>query len=155
MAEESRLPKRGEGAREQAQVRFEKTGAQPVERARGDAPVVVPGTTVAAHTAVADLRLERGRRDTEAAGPSRKPNSKLGSAAKSAPSWGDLNRALNALVKEGLILGYSTGKVGANDVASIEAAVSRGADQAEVVRRIRESLPEALSNTKIRTRLHD
>ena len=64
--------------------------------------------------------------------------------------WGELNLALNGLVKEGIIVGYSTGAD--KGATSIEVATDSGADQAEVVRRVRETLPCAFSEAQVRTR---
>jgi hypothetical protein len=72
-----------------------------------------------------------------------KPKPKVG--------WGELNIALNALVKEGVILSYSAA-VGTSAGVSVEVATANGADQAEVVRRVRESLPSAFSEAQVRTR---
>ena len=64
--------------------------------------------------------------------------------------WGELNVALNSLVRDGVILSYSTGM--ASGSASIEVSVGSGADQAEVVRRVRGSLPDAFAAANVRTR---
>ena len=64
--------------------------------------------------------------------------------------WGELNIALNSLVREGVILSYSTGMAGGS--TSVEVAIDSGADQAEVVRRVRGSLPTAFSEAQVRTR---
>ena len=74
----------------------------------------------------------------------RKPNGMAG--------WGELNIALNQLVKAGTILGYKTARPEADGVAGIEVATPKGADQAEVVRGVREVLPEAFANATVRTR---
>jgi hypothetical protein len=71
------------------------------------------------------------------------PRSRLG--------WGELTGALDALVREGLILSYSAA-AGTSTAASVEVAVSVGADQAEVVRRVSESLPGAFAKAEIRIR---
>jgi hypothetical protein len=64
--------------------------------------------------------------------------------------WGELNIALNALVREGVIVSYSTGMAGGS--TSVEVAIDSGADQAEVVRRVRGSLPTAFAEAQVRTR---
>jgi hypothetical protein len=64
--------------------------------------------------------------------------------------WGELNVALNALVKEGVIAGYSTGA--GKEAPSIEVATESGSDQADVLRRVREALPSAFSEAQVRTR---
>jgi hypothetical protein len=65
--------------------------------------------------------------------------------------WGDLNGALDALVREGVILSYSPA-AGTSTAASVEVALPAGANQAEAVRRVSESLPDAFSKAEIRTR---
>ena len=64
--------------------------------------------------------------------------------------WGELNIALNALVKKGTIVSYSTAAV--KDATSVEVATASGADQAEVVRQVKEALPSAFSEAQVRTR---
>ena len=64
--------------------------------------------------------------------------------------WGELNIALNGLVRDGIILSYSTGM--ASGSASVEVAIDSGADQAEIVRRVRGSLPSAFADAQVRTR---
>jgi hypothetical protein len=64
--------------------------------------------------------------------------------------WGELNVALNALVKQGIIVSYSTAAV--KSATTIEVTTSSGADQAEVVRQVREALPNAFSDAQVRTR---
>ena len=74
------------------------------------------------------------------------------STSKPSIGWGDLNKALNALTKAGLILGYST-KIGDKNAETVvEVTIERGSDQAEVVRRVRASLPTAFSEAQVRTR---
>jgi hypothetical protein len=75
-----------------------------------------------------------------------------GGGAPKASVWGDLNKALNGLVRSGVIAGYTTGKVGKGEIPPVEVSVTPGADQAEVVRQVRAALPEALAETQIRTR---
>ena len=65
-------------------------------------------------------------------------------------SRGELNVALNALVKDGSILRYDV-QTGGKDAATIEVAIDSGADQVEVVRRVREALPDAFSAAQVRT----
>jgi len=64
--------------------------------------------------------------------------------------WGELNIALNGLVREGIIQSYKTGMSG--ETTSVEVEIESGADQAEVVRRVRGSLPEAFAEAQVRTR---
>jgi hypothetical protein len=64
--------------------------------------------------------------------------------------WGELNVALNSLVTEGIIVGYST--AAGERATSIEVATATGADQAEVVRRVREALPTAFAEAQVRTK---
>jgi hypothetical protein len=64
--------------------------------------------------------------------------------------WGELNVALNALVKQGIIVSYSTAAV--KSATTIEVTTSSGADQAEVVRQVREALPNAFSDAQVQTR---
>ena len=125
-------------ARAMADVAFEKTQSQARERnkVKGEREAVAQ----AADDKIARLKAERLKR-----GASPEP--------KKAPSWGDLNAALNALVKEGLIVSYSTAKSARSDVPAIEVTIGSGADQAEVVRRVRGSLPAALSEAQVRTRV--
>lgn len=67
--------------------------------------------------------------------------------------WGELNIALNRLVKDGTITGYRTARPEADGAASVEVTTATGADQADVVRRVREALPEAFSTASVRTRV--
>jgi hypothetical protein len=72
---------------------------------------------------------------------------------KSPIGWGDLNKALNGLVQAKVIQSYRTQKPGKNaELNLVEVTVEVGADQADVVRRVREALPEAFSGLQIRTR---
>ena len=71
--------------------------------------------------------------------------------SKAPTGWGELNVALNALVRKGVILGYRTGST--DGATSVEANIDSGADQAEVVRQIREALPQAFSDATVRTRV--
>ncbi|MGA0593711.1 hypothetical protein [Enterovirga sp. CN4-39] len=73
---------------------------------------------------------------------SRKPKAPAG--------WGELNVALNGLVREGVIISYSTGMAAGS--ASVEVAIESGADQAEIVKRVRGSLPPAFADANVRTR---
>ena len=73
-------------------------------------------------------------------------------APKAAATWGDLNVALNALVKEGMIVSYTTGRGDKTASTAIEVTTARGADQAEVVRRVREALPGEFSAATVRTK---
>ena len=60
------------------------------------------------------------------------------------------NCQFSALIKEGIIVSYSTGA--GKGATSIDVATDSGADQAEVVRRVREALPSAFSEAQVRTR---
>ena len=66
--------------------------------------------------------------------------------------WGDLNIALNGLVKAGTILGYKTVRPENGGAVGVEVTTGKGADQAEIVRMVRETLPEAFSGATVRTR---
>jgi hypothetical protein len=66
--------------------------------------------------------------------------------------WGQLNVALNQLVRAGTIVGYKTEKPEGDGPVRIEAAIAPGTDQAEVVRAVREALPEAFATATVRTR---
>ncbi|MDB5590826.1 hypothetical protein [Enterovirga sp.] len=66
--------------------------------------------------------------------------------------WGALNMALNGLVKEGLIASYKTVRPEKDAEVGVEVAIAPGADQAEIVRRVREVLPEAFSGANVWTR---
>jgi hypothetical protein len=70
--------------------------------------------------------------------------------AKAPSGWGELNVALNALVKERLIVSYRTSAD--NGATTVEVNIDTGADQAEVVRRVRAALPEAFASAQVRTR---
>ena len=72
-------------------------------------------------------------------------------AVKGKPSWGELNVALNVLVKEGVVLTYSA-SAGNNGSLLVEVTIDKGADQADVVRRVREALPATFSEAQVRTR---
>ena len=67
-------------------------------------------------------------------------------------NWGDLNVALNSLRKAGVIADYKTGTAPRSGALTIEVAVESGADQAEVVRQVRESLPDSVADAEVRTR---
>ncbi|TDR94046.1 hypothetical protein [Enterovirga rhinocerotis] len=71
---------------------------------------------------------------------------------KSPSGWGELNIALNGLVKAGTILGYKTARPDADGSVGIEVTTARGADQAEVLRQVRDVLPEAFATAGVRTR---
>jgi hypothetical protein len=77
--------------------------------------------------------------------------SDLNQVPRSRAGWGELTGALDALVQEGLILSYSAA-AGTSTAASVEVAVPDGADEAEVVRRVSQSLPGAFSQAEVRTR---
>jgi hypothetical protein len=62
---------------------------------------------------------------------------------------GELNVALNALTKERLIRSYSVAQTG---TTGIEVLIDKGADQAEVLRRVREALPPSFVDAQVRTR---
>ena len=64
--------------------------------------------------------------------------------------WGELNIALNALVKQGTIVSYSTAAV--KSATSIEVTTASGADQADVVRQVRDALPSGFSEAQVRTK---
>lgn len=66
--------------------------------------------------------------------------------------WGDLNVALNALVREGVISSYKSNRAEKSEEPSIEVAIPNGADQAEVVGRVRSALPPAFEGATVRTR---
>lgn len=66
---------------------------------------------------------------------------------------GDLNKALNGLRKRGLIAGYQTGTAGKGGALSIEVAIDKGSDQAEILRQVRETLPDVFSDAQLRTRI--
>ena len=70
--------------------------------------------------------------------------------AKPRVGWGELNIALNSLVKEGVISRYSTGASGSG--TSVEVSIESGADQAEVVKRVRAALPTEFADAQVRTR---
>lgn len=65
--------------------------------------------------------------------------------------WGDLNIALNRLVKGGVILGYKTARPEAGGSVGVEVSTASGADQADVLRQVREALPEAFATASVRT----
>ncbi len=72
-------------------------------------------------------------------------------STKAVKGWGSLNVALNGLVKDGVIAGYETAAAAAGAV-SVQVRIASGADQADVVRRVREVLPEAFASAEVRTR---
>ena len=53
----------------------------------------------------------------------------MAARAKTGISWGDLNAALNGLVKTRVILGYSTGMERNSDAPSIEVEIEPGAGE--------------------------
>ena len=69
-------------------------------------------------------------------------------------NWGDLNVALNTLVKAGVITGYKTSRAetGGTGATAIEVSIRTGADQAEVVGRVRELLTGIFSDATVRTK---
>ena len=67
------------------------------------------------------------------------------------PSWGDLNVAMNSLVREGVILSYTTGEKLRGVLTALNVGVDTGADEAEVLRRVRGALPGAFAQMKVRT----
>jgi hypothetical protein len=72
---------------------------------------------------------------------------------KSEIGWGDLNKAMNQLVRAKVIRSFSTQRSGKDGpLTLLEVTVDLGADQAEVVRQVRDALPNALSGLQIRTR---
>jgi|tagenome__1003787_1003787.scaffolds.fasta_scaffold18878169_1 hypothetical protein len=70
---------------------------------------------------------------------------------KSSLSWGELNAALNALVRDGVILSYSAA-AGTGASPSIEVAICEGEDDKEVVRRVMEMLPSSFSAAQVRAK---
>ncbi|HMO30976.1 hypothetical protein [Enterovirga sp.] len=76
----------------------------------------------------------------------------MAAKSKSIIGWGELNIALNGLVKAGVILGYRTTRPEAGGSAGIEVTTAAGADQAEVVSRVRDVLPDAFATATVRTR---
>jgi hypothetical protein len=63
---------------------------------------------------------------------------------------GELNVALNALTKERLILSYKVAQAG---TTAIEVEIDKAADQADVLRRVREALPPSFLDAQVRTRI--
>lgn len=76
----------------------------------------------------------------------------MAAPAKTLPKWGDLNIALNALVREQVIASYKTIRGEAGAPPAIEVATASGADQAEVVSRVRDALPAEFATATVRTR---
>lgn len=76
----------------------------------------------------------------------------MAAKAKSNVGWGELNIALNGLVKSKAILGYKTARPEGDGVSSVEVTTAPGTDQAEVIRLVREVLPEAFATATVRTR---
>lgn len=66
--------------------------------------------------------------------------------------WGSLNVALNTLVRTGVISAYKTNRPENDNPALIEVTVPPGADQAEVVDRVRQSLTTEFADATVRTR---
>lgn len=73
-------------------------------------------------------------------------------ASKTMTTWGDLNIALNGLVKGGVIVSYKTSRADKGGEAAIEVSTAKGADQAEVVRQVRELLNGAFAAAVVRTK---
>lgn len=67
-------------------------------------------------------------------------------------NWGDLNIALNALVREGVISAYKTLRGEKGEEPAIEVAIAQGSDQAEVVSRVRQTLTGIFAGATVRTR---
>lgn len=63
---------------------------------------------------------------------------------------GELNVALNVLMKEKLILSYDVAQTSGT---AIEVGIDKGADQADVLRRVREALPASFADAQVRTRI--
>ena len=76
----------------------------------------------------------------------------MAKASNARPKWGDLNIALNGLKRGGVFSTYTTQWVEAGSTTVIELSVERGADQAEVLRTVREALPAAFLDATIRTK---
>lgn len=74
----------------------------------------------------------------------RKPVSMIG--------WGELNIALNQLVKACTIIRYKTAGPEGIGPAGVQVTTAIGADQAYVARRVRDVLPDAFSTATVRTR---
>ena len=70
---------------------------------------------------------------------------------KSSVRWGELNAALNALVRDGVILSYSAA-AGTGAAPSVEVSIFDGEDDTEVVRRVTEMLPSSFSAAQVRTK---
>lgn len=73
-------------------------------------------------------------------------------ATKPMRNWGDLNIALNGLVREKVIAGYQTNRAEKGDEPSVVVTVASGADQAEVVARVRAVLTGMFENATVRTK---
>ena len=77
----------------------------------------------------------------------------MAATAKEMTSWGDLNIALNGLVREGVIVSYKTSRADkSGGEAAIEVSTAQGADQAEVVGKVRGILNGAFADASVRTR---
>jgi hypothetical protein len=70
---------------------------------------------------------------------------------KSAVGWGELNSALNILIRDGVILSYSA-IAGTGAAPSIEVSICEREDDTDVVRRVREMLPSSFSAAQVRTK---
>lgn len=70
--------------------------------------------------------------------------------SKPLSSRGELNVALNGLIKTKAILSYSVAQAKGT---AIEVAIDKGADQAEVLRLVREALPASFSEAQVRTKI--
>lgn len=67
-------------------------------------------------------------------------------------NWGDLNIALNGLVRQEIILGYKTNRAEKSAAPSIEVSIDAGADQADVVRQVRGQLSGIFADAVVRTK---
>jgi hypothetical protein len=76
----------------------------------------------------------------------------MAAKSKGMAGWGDLNVALNGLVREGVIVSYKTSRPEKDTPAGIEVATAKGADQAEVVKRVRQLLTGEFAEATVRTR---
>jgi hypothetical protein len=136
-------------ARTKADAQFDDAQSQARAREKGKAEQLTPAGEQDEKTA--RLKAQRLARDASQAGqgPSKPP---LKSSKTTMSGWGELNVALNALVREGVIVSYKTIRPEKGGPAGIEVATAPGADQAQVVRRVRELLPGNFADATVRTR---
>lgn len=137
--------------RAKAEARFKTPEAKPNHSAKARSEHDAANVARDANTErLKGLRLARDESDRASA--SEKANGAKSRSGGPPSGWGALNVAMNTLVKASVIVGYKTSRTEKETEPGVEVTIAPGADQAEVVSRVREALPEAFSGATVRTR---